>query len=180
MNEQDITLSTIGVGLRADVELLSWLAEEGQGRFHYTDKALDIPKIVTKETRLAARNAFVVEQVTPLIVASSPALGVTGGEFPSLGGYVVTQPRSAARVVLASPRGDPLLAQWQYGLGRVMAWTSDSQGRWSLALNRWERGAQFWAALLDWTLPPDETPFSIMTDSSAGVGELVVGGGYPR
>ena len=176
MKEQDITLSTIGVGLTADVELLSWLAEEGQGRFHYTDKAADIPRIVTKETRLAARDAFVVEPVSPLIVASSPTLGVTGGEFPTLGGYVVTQPRSAARVVLASPRGDPLLAQWQYGLGRVMAWTSDGQGRWSSAVNRWERGAQFWAALLEWTLPPDEAPFSIKTDSSAGVGGLVVEG----
>jgi hypothetical protein len=37
---------------------------------------------------------------------------------------------------LKSPQGDPLLATWQYGLGRVMAWTSDAQGRWTADLLR--------------------------------------------
>ena len=44
---------------------------------------------------------------------------------PQLKGYVITTPRQSAQVLLTTPRGDPLLAAWQYGLGRALAWTSD-------------------------------------------------------
>ena len=147
MNEEDITLSTIGVGLDVDAGLLRWLAEAGGGRFYSTDRARDIPRILTDETRLAARHAIIEEATAALVVGSSPVLRSTGGEFPRLDGYVVTLPKNTGHVVLVSPRGDPLLAQWQFGLGRTIAWTSDSEGRWTAALNTWRGASVFWSAL---------------------------------
>ncbi len=176
MEKQDITLSTIAVGTDSDVALLQWLAEQGEGRFYYTDRARDIPQILTKETRLAARHAIVEEPTTPLVAGSSPVLQVTGGQFPSLGGYVTTLPKNAARMVLVSPKGDPLLAQWQFGLGRAIAWTSDSEGRWTSGLNSWDRAGAFWAALVDWTLPLEEAPFQIRAQVEGNTGHLVVEG----
>ncbi|MDD5038762.1 MAG: VWA domain-containing protein [Dehalococcoidales bacterium] len=176
MQEQEITLSTIAVGLDADTNLLQWLADYGEGRYYFTDRARDIPQILTKETRLASRNAIVEEPTMPLVAGSSPVLQVMGGEFPSLGGYVMTLPRNTARVVLVSPRGDPLLAQWQYGLGRSIAWTSDSEGRWTTALTDWERAPVFWSALVDWTLPPEEAPFQVKSEVEAGKATVQVEG----
>jgi hypothetical protein len=176
MQEQEITLSTIAVGLDADANLLQWLADRGEGRFYFTDRARDIPQILTKETRLAARNAIVEEPTMPLVAGSSPVLQATGGEFPILGGYVMTLPRNMARVVLVSPKGDPLLAQWQYGLGRSIAWTSDSEGRWTASLTDWERSPAFWSALVDWTLPPEEAPLQIKSEVEAGEATVQVEG----
>ena len=176
MKETNITLSTIAVGLDVDAGLLQWLAEEGGGRFYFTDRARDIPQILTKETRLAARNAIVEEQTTPLVAGSSPVLRSTGGEFPTLGGYVTTLPKNAAQVVLVSPRGDPLLAQWQYGLGRSIAWTSDGEGRWTSTLHEWKGAPVFWSALVDWTLPPEEAAFQTEGEVKAGAASLLVEG----
>ena len=176
MKQGEITLSTIAVGMDADVGLLQWLAEEGGGRFYFTDRAWDIPQILTKETRLATRRAIVEEPTTPLVVGSSPVLREAGDNFPTLGGYVTTVPRNSAHVVLVSPRGDPILAQWQHGLGRSVAWTSDSEGRWTSVFNTWKGVPVFWSALVNWTMPPEETTFQVRGEVEAGMAALVVEG----
>ena len=176
LNGEGITLSTIGVGLDVDAGLLRWLAEEGGGRFYSTDRARDIPTILINETRLAARNAIIEEPTTTLVVGNSPVLRSTGGEFPTLDGYVTTQPKNTGHVVLVSHRGDPLLAQWQSGLGRTIAWTSDSEGRWTGTLNAWRRAPVFWSALVDWTLPPEDVAFQMEGEVKAGVASLLVEG----
>jgi hypothetical protein len=64
-----------------------------------------------------------------------PAAGATG--LPQLQGYVATTPKPAAQVVLISNLGGPVLTVWQYGLGRVVAWTSDALGLWTADWLRW-------------------------------------------
>jgi hypothetical protein len=118
LEENDITLSTIAVGLDVDVGLLQWLAEEGRGRFYFTSRARDIPRILTKETRLAARHAMVDEPTVPLLAGSSPVLRATGGEFPTLGGYVTTQPRTRPRLCWCLPR------ETRYSLSGNTVWVA--------------------------------------------------------
>jgi hypothetical protein len=54
-------------------------------------------------------------------------------------------------------RDDPLLAQWQYGLGRSVAWTSDSTGRWAKDWLAWGGFSRFFSQLVSWTFPGEET-----------------------
>ena len=54
-------------------------------------------------------------------------------------------------------RDDPLLAQWQYGLGRSVAWTSDSTGRWAKDWLPWGGFSRFFSQLVSWTFPGEET-----------------------
>lgn len=54
-------------------------------------------------------------------------------------------------------RDDPLLAQWQYGLGRSVAWTSDSTGRWARDWLGWDGFSKFFSQLVSWTFPGEET-----------------------
>ena len=51
----------------------------------------------------------------------------------------------------------PLLAQWQYGLGRSVAWTSDATGRWAKAWLGWQGFSRFFSQAVAWTFPGEET-----------------------
>jgi hypothetical protein len=73
-------------------------------------------------------------------------------EVPPLFGYVATSPKAAAQVVLETHQGDPLLATWQYGLGRAVAWTSDATGRWSTSWVQWNGFPAFWAQTVRWSI----------------------------
>ena len=87
----------------------------------------------------------------PLLSHPHPIL--TGlSSFPQLTGYVATTPKAAAQIVLASQLDDPVLAVWQYGLGRVVAWTSDALGLWTANWLQWSDAARWWANLVTWTI----------------------------
>ena len=64
---------------------------------------------------------------------------------PFLLGYVVTQPRPTAEVILATESGDPLLAWWRYGLGMCVAFTSDAKNQWASEWMTWDGFSRFWA-----------------------------------
>src|SRR5439155_8189214 len=97
-----------------------------------------------------ARKPWIVEcRIAPQLCSLADVVpGVPLDSFPSITGYVATTPRAAADVVLKSPQGDPLLATWQYGLGRVMAWTSDAQGRWTAGLLAWASAKRFFGDIV--------------------------------
>jgi len=150
-----ITLSTIAIGSDADTNWLSNLAQLGEGRYYFTQQVTDIPKILYREVTVATRVAEVEGQVGPQFVSPSPILrGMDRESMPPLEGYVATKPKDAATVVLKSDRGDPLLAQWQYGLGRVTAWTSDSEGLWASAWIEQSQFKRIWDQAVRWTMAP--------------------------
>jgi hypothetical protein len=148
---QNITLSTVAIGVGQDLRFLEEIAGLGGGRYHFTDRAANLPVIFAEETQLAMRSYIVEEPFYPRQTAVSPIL--TGIEaVPQLGGYVATTPKPAGRVVLATHQDDPLLAAWQYGLGRAVAWTSDATGRWAQRWVAWEAFSRFWAQAVRWTI----------------------------
>ena len=53
-------------------------------------------------------------------------------KMPPLGGFVETKRRATAAVALVSREDDkPILASWRYGLGQVVAITTDLRGDWN-------------------------------------------------
>jgi hypothetical protein len=56
-------------------------------------------------------------------------------------------------VLLTTHQDDPLLAAWQYGLGRAVAWTSDATARWAQQWVTWDGFPRFWSQVVRWTLP---------------------------
>ena len=54
-------------------------------------------------------------------------------DLPQLTGFVLTEPKPRAEVALVSPDGSPILAHWQYGVGKSLAFTSDCKPRWASA-----------------------------------------------
>lgn len=146
---EGITVSMISIGAGPDTEWLRQMAELGGGRFHFTDSATNLPQIFTQETAAIQRNYVIEERFFPTQTADHPIL--TGIEAtPPLYGYVGTGPRATAQTPLVTHLGDPLLATWQYGLGRSVAWTSDATDRWARDWVRWDGFATFWNQAVRW------------------------------
>jgi len=66
--------------------------------------------------------------------------------------------KPTAQVALTSESEDPLLAHWYYGLGRVVAWTSDVTPKWGGDWLRWPDFAKFWSQTVRWSLPSPADP----------------------
>ena len=136
------------------------LAHLGGGRYYFTERSTQIPRIASKETTILTRNAVVEGQVAPVVAEPSPILRSISGDLPPLSGYVATTRKDRAVTALETERGHPLLAHWQYGLGRVVAWTSDAQQGWASAWAEWPDAAQFWSQAVRWSLPAPVRPTS--------------------
>jgi uncharacterized membrane protein len=155
MKAAGITLSTVGAGGGAN-PFLAQLAKQGGGRFYPAANPASIPDIFLKETQQVAGQQIVEEPFHPILTSTSPILrGIDA--LPQLLGYNGTTAKAAAQTVLVTPRDDPLLAQWQYGLGRSVAWTSDSTGRWAKSWLAWNGFSKFFSQLVSWTFPGEET-----------------------
>jgi Mg-chelatase subunit ChlD/uncharacterized membrane protein len=154
-----VTLSTVGIGSDADTNLLQDLAQLGHGRYYDGNDPFDLPQLLVKETQQVQRAAIVEEDFTPLPITSNPATdGIDMKNAPQLRGYVATTPKPQSTVLLASRQLDPVLSEWQYGLGRVMAWTSDAKNLWASRWLEWPDFARFWAQLVKRTDRAPEDP----------------------
>jgi uncharacterized membrane protein len=160
MHGRGITLSSVAIAANGtDASLLQAMAGWGHGRFYQSNSLQDVPQIFLKETREALKPWIVEGRIAPQLASLADVLpGVPLDSFPALTGYVATTPRAAADIVLKSPQGDPLLATWQYGLGRVMAWTSDAQGRWTADLLHWPSANRFFGDIVHASLPQPGDP----------------------
>lgn len=154
MQEKGITLSVIAAG-EGSAEYLEALSIEGGGRYYPAQDILRVPDIFLKETVTSVGEYIIEEPFYPLPSAPSPVMrGLDSALLPALLGYNGTTPKVTARQDLITPRGDPLLASWQYGLGRAAVWTSDLKGRWATEWLQWGDFGRFATQLVSWTLPP--------------------------
>ncbi len=156
MKAAGITLSTVGAGGGAN-PFLEQLAKNGGGRFYAANNPANIPDIFLKETQQVSGQQIVEEKFFPILTSPSPILRGIDGGMPSLLGYNGTTAKPAAQTVLVTARDDPLLAQWQYGLGRAVAWTSDSTGRWAKSWIGWQGFSKFFSQMVGWTFPGEES-----------------------
>jgi uncharacterized membrane protein len=150
MLAESITVTTVGLGDGADSDLLRSIADAGGGRYHHVPDPNSLPKIFTRETELVSRQAaveewFPVQQTQPADFLK----GISIQSAPLLHGYVATQLKPPpAQLILASDRGEPILARWRVGLGWALAWTSDVKNLWAVDWLRWSGFSKFWGQLV--------------------------------
>ena len=156
MKAAGITLSTVGAGGGSN-PFLEKLAKEGGGRFYNAANPASIPDIFLKETQQVSGQQIVEEPFFPILTSNSPVLRGIDNGLPRLLGYNGTTAKPAAQTVLVTARDDPLLAQWQYGLGRSIAWTSDSTGHWARNWVPWQGFSKFFSQMVGWTFPGEES-----------------------
>jgi Mg-chelatase subunit ChlD len=152
MHDAGITLSVVAAG-GGSADYLKQLADTGGGRFYPTQNMEEVPQIFVQETITAVGNYLIEEPFTPKYAASSSILDGLDQGLPALYGYNGTTAKETATTVLAGVDDAPVLAQWQYGLGRAVAWTSDVKGKWAKDWVRWPEFPRFAAQLVQWVVP---------------------------
>ena len=163
--DQQITISTVAVYPHennpnaGDMLKMRAIAEETGGRFYavpFQYSLNQLPQIFIKEAQTVKRSLiWEGDPVTPTVeaFAAEPMRGISA--VPPVSGYVVTADREGlSQVTLRGPQEDPILAQWQYGLGRAVAFTSDAAPRWAPAWPAWNQARAFWAQHVRWAMRP--------------------------
>lgn len=151
MAASKITTSVVALGSEQDKDtaFLRQLAGRGQGRFYLTSDATTLPQIFSTETMKVAQSSL-IEEPTPAVPAAKSAMteGIDWAQSPLLLGYNATRPKPTAEILLATERGEPLLATWRYGLGQAAAFTSDAKARWAGEWLTWPGYGKFWTQVV--------------------------------
>jgi len=148
MRGERITVSCVGVQ-GADRNLLSMIADNGDGRLYMVEDIGALPKIFMKETQEAQKSQLVEDDIHVRVAKRVEAIEGTGVESaPTLKGYVTTKPKPTAETILISDLGEPILARWRHGTGTTVAWTSDVKNRWGVNWIRWGGYPKFWAQVI--------------------------------
>ncbi len=152
-----VTLSAIAIGEDANVSILDQMRQIGQGQFHVIQNFNELPKIVVRDMDEKVKLADEIdEQFTPQIFHASPILaGIRQKDLPSLRGYVTSELKHTAKKPLMTNfknTEDPILAHWQYGLGRSTVFTAGVNSAWSDEWLRWRSFGKFWEQTLRWTM----------------------------
>jgi Mg-chelatase subunit ChlD len=164
--QRQISITTIRIGDdTVNLQLLSHMSEKTGGRFYHVADVEALPQLLIKDTRQAIREKDENDDDKPKEIV--PRVGERGQilqgltDFPSLEEYMLTKPKNGADVQLYTDvhtEHDPLLASWQYGLGKVVAVAFDPSGGGSSDWIRWEGFGKFWSQAVRWAIR-DESPW---------------------
>jgi uncharacterized membrane protein len=167
-----ITTSVVAIGRGRDLPFLERTAAQGDGRYFFADKATNLPAILADEAQQVLRPYLIEERFVPARVARHAPLS-DDTALTALDGYVATRARPTAQTVLLTPQQEPLLATWQVGLGRGLAWTSDLGGRWASELVAQPTFPQLATRLVGWLLPTTPNQ-SLQLSASAAQGQVAL------
>jgi uncharacterized membrane protein len=170
-----ITVSTVLISGHAGPDTMISIADQGKGRFYNVSSPDELPQIFIKETAVILKSAIYEDPFKPQVRSMSEVVrGISPDEYPSLLGYVATTPKPRAETPLWTDKGDPLLAHWQYGLGRAVAFTSDAKAKWGKFWLNWEKYRQFWLQIGQWSLRRlDSADFATEVSVEQGEGTIL-------
>ena len=156
-----VTITTImvgGHGTGIDRNNMKGVAEYTGGTFYNVTNPKVLPKIFIKEATLVSRSLIQEGDYRPRVIPSldGPTRGVTS--VPPVAGFVLTVPRDGlAKIPIDIPvedGDDPLLASWNHGLGKAVAFTSDVGARWAGEWTNWSGFQPFWEQVVRWSMRP--------------------------
>ncbi|MEQ9097057.1 MAG: VWA domain-containing protein [Phycisphaerales bacterium] len=155
--QTNISISTVTIGDFSNDALMQEIAAATNGRYYpvtIANSKAQLPEIFIREAQTISRP--LVWEGTPFVPAFTPGLteasrGIRG--VPPISGYVVAGDREGMSVVtMRGQENDPVMAQWQHGLGRVVTYTSDALSRWNPMWLAWGDYKQFWEQHVRWTM----------------------------
>lgn len=171
LRQTKITCTTVCITTHGQTEIkkMAEVAQITGGRAYHIKDPSELPAIYIKESRLVSQAFTHEKRFTPRLMARFGPTEGLGPDLPDLHGFVRTTRRSSplVNVPIETPKiGEytfPLLAYWQYGLGKGVAFTSDARtnpgGR-----AFWDRDwasdpiySKFWEQTVEWALRPAES-----------------------
>lgn len=159
LTSQNVTISVIGMGSRADSDarLLEEIANRGNGRIYFAEDVTSLPRIFSQETIAVARSTFVEEVTLTRLGPDLAQLGkLTTSEVPKLGGYNLTylKPQASVGFRTEDVNEAPVVAFWPRGAGRVAALAAEVDGSFTGQFRNWAGQRALITQLVRWTMPP--------------------------
>lgn len=177
-----ISISTVGIACHgpSDQSTLKRIAQFTGGKFYDipANKVSTLPQIFIKEAQTIKRS--LIWEGTPFSPAVTGSALETfrgiGGTVPPITGYVVAADRDGLSLVtLRGKENDPIMAQWQYGLGKTIAYTSEANTRWGASWVAWSNFKQFWEQHIRWAMRPAASPnIRVVTETKGDQTQIIV------
>lgn len=184
LQQARISVSTVTIGFGGhwvDTGKARQIAQETGGKDYTTQDFSKVPQIFIKESRIVRRSLI---NETPFEPQRAPAIstvlaGLGQERLPRLGGLVLSTPKPLAQVPLVRTGeegdADPLLAHWQVGLGKTVAFASGLWTRWGAAWVSWPGFSKLWAQTLRWASRPSaSSAFDVTTSVQGGRGRIQI------
>ncbi len=172
------TLTVIGMGTDkdSDAKFLQDLAKAGNGRIYFCEDVRKLPKIFTEDTLIASKSAIVEKDFKAEVAGASSLIeGIDWKDAPILHGYVTTTLKPRGEMLLKGLDDDPLLAKWQYGLGRTVAFTSDAKPKWAKEWIDWAGYRNLWPQVVRWAARRRAaTDYRTQVSFEGGKGKVVI------
>ncbi len=168
-----VTISTVGLGQDVNKQYLERVATLAKGKAYLLSDPSGLQQILLRDVMEHTGSTTVEKPITPVVARRSELLqGVRIETAPPLKGYVRFEAKPTAETLLRVEGKDPLLARWQYGLGRSAVFASDAKSRWAADWVNWPGFDRFWANLVRDLLPRAQAGEAVLSYDSAN-GELV-------
>lgn len=170
-----VTISTVGLGQDVNRAYLEKVAVTAGGKSYFLNDPSGLERLLLKDVMEHTGSTAVEKTALHAAVLKKTEIldGVGIESAPALSGYVRFTAKPTADTILQIDKKDPLLARWQYGLGRAVVFTSDAKSRWAASWVTWPGYDKFWMNVVRDLLPHSHSGEATI-DFDAANGELVV------
>ena len=170
--ENQVTISTVGLGQDVNRAYLEKIAATSNGRSYFLNEPQGLEQILLKDVKDYTGGTAVERALSPIVERKAEVLDGVGMESaPALRGYARFEAKDGAETILGidAARRDPLYVRWQYGLGRSAVFASDAKGRWAQDWVSWPGFDKFWTNVArDLLTHADPSEASAQFDSANG------------
>jgi hypothetical protein len=154
--ELGMTCSVIALGTHTDstATLCIDIARVGGGNIYFTEKAEELPRLFAQDTFTISRSTFLEEETKFHFSGGMLTLSDVMFKNPlALGGYNLCYLKDKAilSAVTEDEYNAPVIASWQAGLGRVLCYMGQVDGKFTGAIAGWENYNLLLASLGRWT-----------------------------
>jgi uncharacterized membrane protein len=184
MKANNISCTTVGVATHSAAEdgKMKEIANgaaipkgEESGMYYRVRSPDDLPAIYMRESRRVSQSFLFTQQFNPKVVLRSGPSDRLENPLPDLYGFVRTTMKASAlaEMHVEGPKQFdqrfPILATWQYGLGRSVAFTSDARtvpnqkAGWDKDWVGSEIYLKFWEQVVTWSMRGLETDKLVLT-----------------
>ena len=171
---QHVTISTVGLGQDVNRGYLEKIAKTAAGKAYFLNEPNGLEQILLKDVMEHTGSTAIEKLLKPVVIKKVEVLEGVGIESaPALKGYVKFIAKPTAETILNIDEKDPLLARWQYGLGRSVVFASDAKSRWAADWVTWKGFDKLWTNIFRDLLPHAQVGEAKAEYDSAS-GELIV------
>jgi len=189
-----ITITTVAIGSHglAGSNVMRDIARQTGGKYYNVTNPNNLPKIYQREARRVSKPLIYESKDNPFqpYVVRSDNDMMKGFEnakqLPGITGYVMTtvkdNPLVEVSILSPQPQGAAvdanrtILAHWQYGLGKSVAWTTDAGHKWANAWTGWENYTKLFRQIIQFSMRPsgDTGNFTLNTEIKDGKVKMVI------